>query len=48
MLIVLVALFVGGAVAMKRAGWLVGGDDVEIERARGSQSDQSAGPYHGL
>ena len=48
MLIVLVALIVGGAVAMKRAGWFDGGDDSEVERARASQPDQSAGPYHGM
>ena len=45
LLIVLVALFVAGGYGMKRAGWFDGGDDREIERARGSQDDQSAGPY---
>ena len=48
LVVVLVALFVGGAIGMKRAGWLDGGDDSEVERARGSLPDQSAGPYSGM
>ncbi len=48
LVVVLVVLFVVGAVAMKKAGWLDGGDDVEVERARGSLPDQSAGPYGGM
>ena len=48
LLVVLVVLFVAGAIAMKRAGWLGGGDDVDVERARGSVPDESAGPYSGM
>ena len=47
LLVVVVALFVGAAVAMKRAGWFDGVDDGEVERARSwSQHEHAEGPHH--